>query len=69
MLSSQFYNAILAFLGTYPTSRGAEIVHQGTKVSPEGSCITPVLYEGAPAGYMTNVSNSKSSHKPVLLLN
>jgi hypothetical protein len=57
----KFLNAVLGFLSSNsaaPSATQAKL--NGVDVSPQGNCITNVLYEGAPAGYMINVSSSKS---------
>jgi hypothetical protein len=60
MALSKYFHAFLAFLSSHssaPSVFQAEL--NGVDASPQGNCITDVLYEGAPAGYMINVSNSE----------
>lgn len=60
MLFQDLLNAIVhLFVGADAISSGASAIPSGAvKVAPQGNFITPVLYEGSPAGYMINVSGS-----------
>lgn len=49
----------LSFTSDAPSATEAKL--GGIEVSARGNCLTNVLYEGAPAGYMINVNNSMSA--------